>query len=165
MQFLLTKVKIKGEDSAINFGNIDTPDDQLGGISGLTVAGKGCPPNGMQSAFGLGKIVSKKEFSVVLIAIRISMYGEPIFKFDGTGVAWKLGDKIINKSYEFVGVLQGEKAYTLTGEYVAEFSNNQMLYPEDQYESGEPIFIIPNDRTTQNVRRHPGFDLSYRFSV
>ena len=162
-QLYQLKVVIDGAESPIRFGNINLPKDNLSAIGSLTLAGSGCSPNGVQTALGLGGIPAQSLFTPIASALIIHLYGKEVLKFDGTVIAWRLGDKLINKSYKQVGVISGDKIQSITGEFVANFVNSQIVYSHDQYESGEPIFVIPNDRKSKNVRITCGYDLSYRF--
>ncbi|MEZ9132751.1 HNH endonuclease signature motif containing protein [Vibrio breoganii] len=162
-QLYSQKVVIQGEDSPISFGDADLPNDELGSIGNLTLAGQGGNPNGMQCALGLGGSARTHYLSQIYAAMQVSRFGKPIYNFDGSSYCWVLGDRIINKSYFCVGAISEGKVFNVAGEFVADCIDSQFLYHHDQYPSGEPIFIVQNDRTTRNVRKNQGYDLSYRF--
>lgn len=162
-QLYSTKVVVNGVDSPIRFGNINLPNDELGSIGGLTLAGQGYTLNGIQTALGLGGIPTERVLSPIATAIAIHKHGQQISKFDGSHIAWKLGNKLVNKSYKYVGTIDGSIINSIAGEFVANLINNQIVYANEQYDSGEPIFIIPNDRGSRNARVFSGYDLSHRF--
>ena len=163
-QYLHTKVVIENSDSGVMFGNIDTPNQKLGGISNLTLCGQGYAPNSIQTALGLGGTPHSNFLNTVNAAIIVSIVGSPIFDFCGSIVGWRLNDKIINKNYKLVGRIEKGLVYNVLNEFVCDFNNNQLIYEYDQYKDGEPIFVISNDRFSQNAKSIKGFDLSYRFN-
>lgn len=163
-QLYSTKVIIDGEDSPIRFGDINLSNNDLSSIGGLTLAGSGYTPNGLQTALALGGVPVQKLFNPIASVIITNLYGKVLRRFDGSIIGWQLGNKLINKSHKFVGIIEGLRIKSIAGEFIANLVNDQILYPSDQYESGEPIFVIPNDRKSRNARITNGYDLSYRFT-
>lgn len=158
-----TKILISHENGAIRFGNIDSPDEKLTSIGGLSLAGSGYNNNAVQSALALGDIPKRLFSSPLHLAMQLSRFGKPVFGFNGSINLWVLSNKVINSSYQLVGFISNEHVHLINGEYVADYVDDQFIHVNDQYISGEPIYVIFNDRMTRNIKRVQGFDLSYRF--
>ncbi|EGR4459373.1 HNH endonuclease [Vibrio cholerae] len=159
-----TKIVVDGENSPILFGDINQPNDQLGGIGNLTLAGSGVSSHGTQTALALGGVPTEKLYKPLVTSLLVARYGSPILKFNGELIAWSVGNRVINKKYASVAVIDGNRVMSIANEFIGYLDSNQIGYDNEQYASGEPIYITPNDRSSKCVRLHEKYDLSYRIT-
>ncbi|TMO06126.1 hypothetical protein CWB60_11115 [Pseudoalteromonas sp. S327] len=153
------KLIIKGADSPVLFGNIDVPEDKLGGIGSLTLAGQGLE----SKAVALGGIPSRKIGDTLITSVYSCLYGTPIRNSSGQHKGWLVNGNLINFNGEQVGVIKDGNAFSLTGEFVSFLKDDKLTFPNDQYEDGEPIYIRPGSRAGWAVKMVPEYDLSHRF--
>lgn len=154
-----TKLIIKDENSPVLFGNINDPEEKLGGFGSLTLAGQGLE----SKAIALGSIPRVKIGNKLNVAVCSTLYGVPIINEIGQHKGWMVNGKLINFDGEQVGDVRDDNAYSITGEFVSHFKEGCLTYPRDQYEDGEPIFVKRSCRKGWAVRIIPEYDLSHRF--
>ena len=154
-----TKLFIKDESSPVLFGNINTPEENLGGIGSLTIAGQGIE----SKAVALGDIPYRGIGNRLTVAINAILYGNQIANESGQSKGWIHNGNLINSNGELVGLVRDGNAYSITGEFVSHFKAGCLIYPRDQYDDGEPIFVKSSSRKGRAARSLDGFDLSHRF--
>ena len=150
------KIVLRDENSHIGIGDIDIPDDQLGGIGNLSIAG-----GGVAAATTPSEVLREGQIHTLVQAF---VYGKKVSDCSGVQVAWLVGELIVNKLGEIVGVVKKGKASLITGEYVCEYVGGFLVHSNDSYESGEPIFEYNSSGGGWALRVVPGYDLSFRFS-
>jgi hypothetical protein len=158
-QLFDTKIVIKDESSPVLFGNINTPVEDLGGFGSLTLAGQGL----QSSAVALGGIPSRSIGNKLTVTINSILYGNPIVSESGQNMGWLLNGSLINFGGELVGTVWNGEAYSITGEFVSHYKERRLIYPRDQYDDGEPIFVKGGSRKGWAARSLAGYDLSHRF--
>ncbi|ABS09486.1 HNH endonuclease [Shewanella baltica] len=154
-----TKLVIKDENSPVLFGNINTSEESLGGIGSLTLVGQGLE----SKAVALGGVPSREIGNKLTVAINAILYGSQIVNESGRSKGWIHNGNLINFNGELVGLVRGGDAYSITDEFVSHFKEGRLMYPHDQYDDGEPIFVKSSSRNGWAARSLAGFDLSHRF--
>lgn len=75
---------------------------------------------------------------------------------------WILNDEIFNRKYELVGFVRGDQAFSIVNEYIGTVADTHILYKDNCYESGEPIFTSQENIEFRNIHPDIGYDVSFR---
>lgn len=114
------------------------------------------------SAINFGAIPSYRKYKKLDVAMSISNRATSILSVNSAVCGWKLGNQIFNKNYEIVGIVKDSEVYNICDEFIGNYSNGYIVYKDDCYESGEPIYISQENRNMKNVCSINGYDLSFR---
>lgn len=158
-QLYRTKLIIKDEDSPVSMGDINVPDEELGGFDRVRLEGGGLD----SQAVALGDMPSRKIGNKLTVVIHLVLYGTKIINSCGHHKGWILNGNLINLAGMLVGSIRDNHAYSITGEFVSYYNNGCLFYPYKQYDEGEPIFVTTNCQKGRYIRVQQGYDLSYRF--
>jgi len=157
-QFRDIKLLIKDENNPVFFGSVGSSDKDLAGLGSLTLEGRGIA----SQAIALGDIPAREVGNKLNVAVNLIPHGTKILDEGGRHKGWVLNGDFINLKYEHVGVVRGSEAYSITGEFVSNYKDGRLVYPHDQYDDGEPIFVKSNSRKGRAAKNHQEYDLSHR---
>ncbi|HBR0427241.1 TPA: hypothetical protein ACXIWS_003627 [Klebsiella pneumoniae] len=111
-------------------------------------------------------------FTALALATKIAVRGKRIVSYNGSTIGWVADNVLFNKSYFVVGIQKDSEGNVCdtTGEYLGFISetrrNNDvvlsLVMSKDSYDTGEPIWIIPVERSVRNVKNEHNYDLGYR---
>ncbi|CAM3902085.1 HNH endonuclease [Shewanella aquimarina] len=146
--------------------------------NGSDIVFNGGSISGFNSGFSIGGVPSSRRdqqgvMKKITLAMEIQSRGLGVISFNGSRIAWKLGNLILSKSYEFVGVISDkQEVSSITGEYIGQLnitsyggkSNAAIEVSDDEYPSGEPIWVSPVERKVKNVMASGNFDVGHRFN-
>ena len=114
-------------------------------------------------------------YTALALAIRAAINGVRVLSHNGFTLGWITGNLILNKHYFIVSYIKdgSEQVYDVSGEYIGFLSRVNLIGEEvativtegDSYESGEPIYLIPSERKSKNVKNEKCYDLGYRVFV
>lgn len=116
------------------------------------------------SAIVLGTILSINKYDKFSIANQLlsAPHSKKIYAYSGSQVGWEMNGEIFNMKYEIVGFKKNSQAYNITGEYIGNIVNGHIVYPDDSYETNEPIYISNNNRAFRFIHITSCFDVSFR---
>ncbi|HHQ6631940.1 TPA: HNH endonuclease [Serratia fonticola] len=105
----------------------------------------------------------------IKMAIDIQLYNSyKIYSINGEHVGWFINQAIINKSYYLVATVSERSIINPIGEYIGELKkienteNYEISMEDDEYETGEPIWVTPEDKKSKKIRLNNWNDLSHR---
>lgn len=111
---------------------------------------------------------------ILNLAIQAAICGEEIISYNGTVTGWRIGNLILGKDYLVSGKIESlgnnMKAFDIFGNYISKttrkkYGNNEYLMistESNSYDSGEPIWFIPEERKIKYIKESNEFDLGYR---
>lgn len=116
------------------------------------------------SAISLGGPPSTAKYFKLGVAQKIAASRDVVslMNFKHHHVGWLLGNEIFNHKYEIVGIVQDNKVFNPVGEYIGNVSDSFIVYPDDCYETGEPIYTPHDDRLIPISDLKRGYDVSFR---
>ena len=116
------------------------------------------------TAFNLGDIPSIKKYNKIFIATRLAndTGDNKLLSYTGKQVGWIIGNEILNVEYLLVGYCKDRKVFNIIDEYIGNIVLNRIVFPDECYESGEPIYISNNNRASQIISKTGGYDVSFR---
>lgn len=135
--------------------------------------------SGFGTGFSLGSVPSTRRdqfgvFKKVTLAMALQARGRDVISFNGSKIAWQLGQFILTKSYEIVGVIANEtEVSSISGEYIGQLitiksSDGKTCVligiSDDEYTSGEPIWIAPFERKVNHIKVSDVYDVGHRFN-
>lgn len=117
------------------------------------------------SVITLGSIPCINKYDKFSIANQLLSvpHSKKIYAYSGSQVGWEMNGEIFNLKYDVVGVNKNSQAYNITGEYIGNIVNGYIVYPDNSYETGEPIYISNNNRAFYLINITNCFDVSFRF--
>jgi len=77
-------------------------------------------------------------------------------------VGWVVNGEIFNKNYELVGLVRGSDVFNIVKEYIGTFTGSMIVYKDNCYESGEPIYTSKENIEFRDKNPNIGYDLSFR---
>lgn len=116
------------------------------------------------SAIYLGGPPAKVKYRKISIAIMLAQRQDKraIQNIKSELVGWILNGEIFNKKYELVGFVRGDQAFSIVNEYIGEVVGTHIVYKDNYYESGEPIFTSQENIEFRNIHPGIGYDVSFR---
>lgn len=116
------------------------------------------------SAMHFGDIPNINKYNKLAIANRLisSFNSKKIYFYSGQQAGWEMNGEIFNLEYNVVGFSRDGKAYNVINEYIGNIINGYIVYPDNCYESGEPIYISNNNRAFHLVNITGCYDVSFR---
>ncbi|SIO96707.1 HNH endonuclease [Vibrio spartinae] len=163
MQYNKIKVMINNENSPLYYGSVDTPDSNLNGFNKFVFSGGKGNRRGEVNAIGLSQIPWCKENNKICWLIRANIHGLKVRNSIGHHKGWLYSNLLINLKGEIVGYIKDGKAFNVFNEFISNYKDGFLSYPEKQYDDGEPIFIPKHCRQGIFSRTQQEYDLSYRF--
>jgi len=127
--------------------------------------------------FAFGGIPSTRNLALgtikrIELAYKVARNGANFIDVTGTNLGWLIGNFILNKQYDIVGVIEEQKETTsvfdITGEFlgylVSDLSRNlhSAEMPEPEYETYEPIWLTPISEACKFIRKTKSTDVSFR---
>lgn len=114
------------------------------------------------SAINIGNPPVFNRYNKVFIALKIAQHGKVICDFSSSKKCWLINNEIINTKYQSAGYKQNNSIYTITDEFVGYIDGSFITYDDEQYETGEPIFITKQSRSSLYISKNKKYDLSHR---
>ncbi|WCP84012.1 FKBP-type peptidyl-prolyl cis-trans isomerase [Vibrio harveyi] len=129
------------------------------------------------TGFSLGGIPATRrvDFAPIkplTLAYEIAKNPHKFIDVTGAHIGWLLGNFVINRQYEIVGVVSsqtdGSPVHDITGEYLGNLVVDSLRnmfsveMPEPEYETYEPIWITPLSEKCKFIRNTKSTDISFR---
>lgn len=116
------------------------------------------------SAMHFGDIPSINKYNKLTIANRLirSVHSKKMYFYSGQQAGWEMNGEILNLEYMVVGSSKNGKAYNVISEYIGDIINGYIVYPDNCYETSEPIYISSNNRAFRLINTTGCYDVSFR---
>ncbi|MBZ7408195.1 hypothetical protein FMJ21_13215 [Klebsiella grimontii] len=131
-----------------------------------------------QMSFGepdITRCVDGFRLAAVHLAVLSAINGVRVLSHNGFTLGWIIGEFVLNKDYYIVAQIEGAdlRVNDLSGECIGFLSESKaheekivsIVTQNDFYESGEPIWLIPSEKMSRNVKNEETYDLGYRVFV
>ncbi|ANQ21644.1 hypothetical protein BA893_08170 [Vibrio natriegens] len=127
--------------------------------------------------FVFGGIPSSRKLTLgtvkkIEFAYNIARSGSNFIDVTGAHLGWLIGNLILNRQYDVVGIIEKQKesivTFDLTGEFlgylILDSSRNlcSVEMPEPEYETYEPIWLTPISEKCKFIRKTKSTDVSFR---
>lgn len=113
-------------------------------------------------AFGrpLGDVKNQKPLEIAWASN--SKISTPIYCSKGQLQGWKLQNEIYSLEYKFVGYCKKNEVFNIVDEFIGYLDGNSIVFPEDSYETGEPIYLSDQNKAFRILNKTGYFDVSFR---
>lgn len=153
---------ISDEDNNIVFKQ---GDNIFGTIGNLEIALIDEIGNNTATALSFGKPLARKidkqQFKIANLVLN-PVISVQIYNSTGKLKGWRLNNQIYNLNYEQVGYCKVDEVYNIVDEFIGYLKQNSIVYPENSYETGEPIYISDQNKAFRMLNKTGYFDVSFR---
>lgn len=134
--------------------------------------------SGFGSGMVIGNVPATRHVGVgvlrcITLALEIGRAGIPVISFSGHRIGWVLNNLILNLEYAVVASLNEQmEVQSITNEYLGQLlafcdvnkkiTSYSVVYGDEEYSTGEPIWVCPIERDVKNIHVIAEFDLGHR---